>query len=333
MSGQNRQTRKVNDIAGELRVDAYLTSYSLAFRANPANFVALNASSRIAVLHESDKYAIFPRGFFWRDEAKVRPLGGRPEQVGYKVESATYLAEEWALEHTIDDRQRANVASVISLEENAVRLLESKMLIREDRIWVEKFFQAGVWANEEIGGTDFTPFNDAASEPIAVIDAQKTLMAQSTGMLPNTLVLGANVANALRSNADIVDRVKYTQRGVASLDILASLFEVERVVVARSVYNAAAEGAEDDFEFIANPNAMWLGYVDPSPGLNSATAIARFGWTGLHAGANEAGGVILRGRDDRASTDWIQTRNAFDYKVVSEDLGIFFSNANIPVSN
>jgi hypothetical protein len=98
--------------------------------------------------------------------------------------------------------------------------------------------------------------------------------------MPNTLVLGANVAPALRSNADIVDRVKYTQRGIASLDVLAALFEVENVKVARSVYNAAAEGADDDFEFIADENAMWLGYIEPTPMLDAPTAIARFGWVG-----------------------------------------------------
>jgi hypothetical protein len=254
--------------------------------------------------------------------------------VGYRVQNGTYMAEEWALEHTIDDRQRANAAAPYNLDEAGVTLLESKMMIREDRIWASKFFKPGVWAHDFTGGSglDFTPFNDAASEPIAFIDGQKTLMAQATGKMPNTLVLGANVGPALRSNPDIVDRIKYTARGVANLDVLAALFEVDRVRVARSVYNAAAEGATDDFEFIADPNAMWLGYIEPSPMLDAPTAIARFGWVGLFGGANEIGGVINRGRDDRASSDWIQSHNAFDYRQVSPDLGMFFSNANLPTS-
>jgi hypothetical protein len=151
--------------------------------------------------------------------------------------------------------------------------------------------------------------------------------------MPNTLVLGANVHAALRSNPDIVDRVKYTQRGIATLDVLAALFEVDRVKVARAVFNAAAEGADDDFEFIADDNGMWLGYIEPTPRLNAPTAVARFGWTGLLPGTNPFGGVIVRGRDGRARSDWIQDSNAFDYKQVSVDLGMYFSLANQPTSN
>lgn len=332
-NSQTRQARKVNDLQGQFRIDTFLTNFSMQFRQDRTNFVATAAATPVPVMHESDKYAVYPRGYFWRDEAEVRPLGGRPVQVGYKVDSDTYLAEEWALEHTIDDRQRANVADPFDLDVNAVRLLEQKMLIREDRIWAAKFFKAGVWANDYQGGQHFTPFNDAASSPVEIIDGYKTTFAQRTGFMPNTMVLGANVAPVLRSNPDIVDRIKYTQVGAASPQLLASLFEVDTVRVARSVYNAAAEGADDDFEFIVDPNGMWIGYIEPTPMMDAPTAIARFGWTGLLGGAaNQAGGVVVRGRDDRARTDWIQNSNAFDYKLVSEDLGIFLQYANSPNS-
>ena len=87
-------------------------------------------------------------------------------------------------------------------------------------------------------------------------------------------------------------------------------------------------------DVIADPNAMWLGYIEPSPSMDAPTAIARFGWTGLIPGATQPnGGVITRGRDDRAYSDWIHSRNAFDYKQVSADLGIFFQYANSPLSN
>lgn len=325
---------KVNDIQGTIHVDTYLTSYSEAFIQDASNFISPQATSNIPVAKESDKYVVYPRGYFWRDEAEVRPLGGRPVQVGYKVESGQYLAEEWALEHTIDDRQRANVDAPIRLDENATNLLTQKQLIRSDRMWCQRFFVPGVWAHEQIGGNDFTPFNDAASTPLSVIDAAKDEMAQSTGFVPNVLVLGVNVKTALRSNPDIVDRIKYTERGVANNAVLAALFEVDRVVVARAVYNAAAEGAEDDFEFIADPNAMLLAYIDPSPGLDSPTAIARFSWTGLIPGAgNQYGGVMQRGRDERAHSDWFQNRTAYDMRQISSDLAMFYQNAVIPISN
>src|SRR5688572_28797609 len=91
-----RRSAKVNDIQGELRVDQYLTDFAVAYRQDQSQFIAPQASTPVPVRNESDKFAIFPRGFFLRDEAEVRALGGRPVQVGYKVGNGQYLAEEWA---------------------------------------------------------------------------------------------------------------------------------------------------------------------------------------------------------------------------------------------
>ncbi len=330
-----RQSRKVNDIQGEMRVDQYLSNFSVSWRQEQKYFAAQQAATQISVVNESDKYAIYPAGYFWRDEAEVRALGGRPVQVGYKVENASYLAEEWALEHTIDDRQRRNAADPFNLDETGVRLLEGKQLIREDRIWAQQFWKTGVWTFEQTGGVDFAPFNDASSQPVSLIDTMKIRMLQATGKMPNTLLLGANAHIGLRNNPDMIERLKYTQSGgIPSNANLQALFELERVGMLASLYNAAAEGADDDFEFICDPNAMWMGYIESAPAMDAPTAIARFGWTGLIPGATQPnGGVITRGRDDRAYSDWIHSRNAFDYKLVSPDLGVFFQFAYQPVSN
>jgi hypothetical protein len=329
-----KRLAKVNDIEGTIHVDSYLTTYSEAFMQDVTNFVAAVASSMIPVQKESNIYVKYPRGYFWRDEVEVRPLGGRPVQASYKVESGTYLAEEWALEHTIDDRQRTNADQPIRLDENATRLLTQKQMIRADRLWAAAFFVSGVWTNEVSGITDFLPFNDANSTPVATIDDHKEIVLQATGYEPNVIVMGHSVLKGLRSNPDILDRIKYTQRASITTDILAELFGVDRIVVARAVYNAAAEGNEDDFQFIVDPNAMLLAYIDPNPALDSPTAIARFNWTGLIPGqTNDMGGVMERGRDDRAHSDWFQSRQAFDLRQISADLGVFYTNATVPVSS
>ncbi len=186
---------------------------------------------------------------------------------------------------------------------------------------------------EATGNLDFTPFNDVSATPLAVVDDYRENIAAATGMMPNVLVLGSSVKKALRNNPDILDRIKYTQRGSVTNEILAALFELDKVVVARSVYNSAAEGAEDNIGFIVDPNAMLLAYIDPNPSLDSPTAIGNFAWTGLIAGANDFGGVIERGRDDRAHSDYFQSRQAFDLKIISQDLAVFFNAATVPVSN
>jgi len=326
-----RQAAKVNDIQGEMRVDAYLTNFALSYRQAENQFIARRASTPVPVNNESDKYAIFPRGYFWRDEAEVRPLGGRPVQVGYKVENGQYLAEEWALEHTIDERQRRNAAAPYDLDESGVMLLEGKQMIREDRFWAERAFKENVWVHDYDGATDFDPFNDATTDPVATVTRYKRILGKGSGFKANTMILGANVIDALVTNPAMIDRTKFgAAQGIVDEAFIARAFGIQNIMVAESMYNAANEGADDDFQYIVDEDSFWIGYVEPQPRMDAPTAIARFAWTGLIPGVmNKMGGVITRGRDDRAYSDWIHSRNAFDIKVVAPDLGLFFTNAVI----
>lgn len=318
------------NIQGTLRLDGYLTNFSVSFVQDSKNFIAQRAASVIPVEMQTDAYAAYDRGFFWRDESTPRPMGGRPNQVSYKVDPQYYRATEYALEHVIDDRQRKNVRDPIQLEEAATQLLTQKQLIKQDRVFAQKFMQENVWTTEfegvasDPGADQFVQFNDPLSDPIGTIDAVKDRIHEQTGFMPNVMVLGADVKRYLRSHPDIADRIKYTRTGIADEDILAALFEVEDVVTARSIYNAAAEGATNDFNYIAPRDAILLAYIDKNPALNTPTAIANFAWSGLFDGAaNAIGGVMLRGRDDRASSDYFQNRMAWDLQQVSADLGGF----------
>lgn len=317
---------------GTYHVDRYLTNFSISWAQNQMNFVGRRAASIIPVTNQSNKFSEWDRGYFWRDEMAARPLGGRPVQTTKKVLEHTYSAEEWALEDFIDDRQRANVDAPLNLEEATTGNLTMKALIKLDRMWVQAFFKAGVWTGLRVGtastpgANQFLQFDDVNSDPIGAVDEAKDVFFQRTGIMPNTLVLGHQVRRALRSHPDIADRIKYVGIGLADEAKLQELFDIPNVMTARSLYNAADEGETNDFQYIVDGRAMWLGYVDPNPSLNSPTSIAVFAWTGLIPGATNAmGGVIERGRDDRAHSDWFQIRQAFDIKAVAADLGMFFS--------
>lgn len=322
------------NIAGELHVDRYLTNYSVAFIQERANFIAPRAASIIPVTKARDKYVVYPRGYFWRDEAAPRPLGGRPRSATYDIGSDNFNCEEYALEHKVDDRQRATADAPINLDENAARLLSQKHMIRAERHWATNFFATGAWTNEWTGVSsgpstnEFLQFDQDGSDPIGIVDTAKDIVTQATGFRPNTMVIGKRVKKVFRSHPDITDRIKYTQIGLAEDRLLAQMFEMDNVLVPMGVYNAAQEGATDDFRFIVPDNAMWLGYIEPNPALDAPTAIALFAWTGLIPGeTNAIGGVMERGREGLAHSDVFQMRMAWDMKKVSDDLGFYFHAA------
>ena len=331
-------------ISGDTNPDAYLTNFSYALQADNSTFVAGAASSRIPVTQEAGKFDVYPPGYFWRDEAQVRPLGGRPVQVTYGMSEDTYNAEEWALEHVVDDRTRQNSRQQGRIDENATRLLTGKQMIRADRLWATSFFKDGVWGMQVdgIGATpgedQFLYWDDAASTPISDIEDWKELIRAATGMEPNVLVLGSKVRKTLKNHPEFIDRTKYTSSAAITNTIMAALFEVDEVRVARALYNTAAERMPDpadkqnmggkDLQFIVDPNSAWLGYIDPNPSLNSPTSIAMFAWDSLVPGqTNDMGGVISRGRDGRAYSDYFHSRQAFGFKKVADDMAVFIRNA------
>lgn len=90
--------------------------------------------------------------------------------------------------------------------------------------------------------SDFT----GTSQPIQNIETAKEAVRAATGKRPNTVVMGAAVMAKLRQHPIIVDRMKYTGRDIATVEILASLFGVDKVLVGDAIYSNDAGTAFTD---------------------------------------------------------------------------------------
>lgn len=318
----------------ELHIDRYLTNVSIDYIQNPANFVAPQVFPIVPVSKQSDKYVVYDRESFWRNNMPKRPLGGAADVADWGFGEGSYFAEERALAHKLDDRQRANTDVPINQDTRISKLLTERALVEMDSRWVDNFFKAGVWTHD-IDGTEtgsgsdeVMRFDESGSDPVAQVDELKERMARSTARTPNVMVVGARTHRILRHNAEIMERIKYTQRGVISNELLASLFEVEQYIVARSVYNASAEGVEADYDFIADDNGMLLVHRAPTPALDTPSAGYTFAWTGLDSQfSSPTGSAIWRGRDDFAHSDHFEIRSANDMKLTAAELGIYIDTA------
>jgi hypothetical protein len=88
-------------------------------------------------------------------------------------------------------------------------------------------------------------FSDASVDPQVAIDTGREAVRAQIGLYPNTAVIGPRVMTALRRNPQIIDRIKYTGRDSVTTEILASLWELERVVVGTAVMLDAADQQVD----------------------------------------------------------------------------------------
>ena len=315
----------------EAHVDRALTNMSVAYLQDATNYVADKVFPIVPVKRQADLYYIYNTGDFLRDEAQAR--GAISESAGgdYDLSTDTYYCKKYAFHKDVSPEERVNYDEPLDADKDAQIFVSQKMLIRREMEWASKFFKSGVWSKEISGAAAVNTgkvvyWNNEASTPIQDITNEAVAMAAKTGFRPNTLVLSPHVFNALKNHYDVLDRVKYTETGIVTTSLLASLFEVDKVYVAWAVVNAGAKGASDDVGFIMGKNAL-LCYSNPNPSLRTPSAGYIFAWTGL-MGAGAYGNRIVRLPMDLLGlgVERIEGEIAFDAKKVSDDLGVFFKD-------
>ena len=318
-----------NPLPGDLHVDRFLTNLSEQFVQDEAGFIGDSVFPVVPVSKSSDLFVTFPREFFWKDEFRVRPLGGKAEVTDFQIGQDSYSVEEVALAHKIDDRVRANADDPIDPDRQAMRLLTTQAMIHREKKWASDFFVNTLWATEKTGtaDADFIQWQKTTSTPMLDIDTFSDEMESTTGVRPNVLVLGADVWKFVRHNDEIREVIKYTQTGIPTVDLVAQFFGVDKIVIARGIENTAKEGQTPVYSRVMTSDNGLLLYAAPSPGLEQPSAGYTFAWTGLIPGeANAFGGVIQRGRDEFAHSDFIELRMAFVHKLVASNLGIFLTD-------
>ena len=319
---------------GDVHVNTPLTNISIAFVQNANNFVASRVFPNIPVSKQSDRYYVYDRGDFNRDEMEERAPGAESAGSGYKLDNTpTYYAPVYAFHRDIPDQVRANSDSVLAPDREATTFVSHKALIRREKLFVSSFFKTSVWTTD-ITGVTGTPsagqakqWNDSTSIPIENVRDAKRLVLERTGFEPNKLVLGRPVYDKLVDHPAIIDRIKYGQTVGApargTLALLAQLFEVDEVLVMNAIENTAKEGQTNVHSFIGGKNAL-LTYSTPSPGLMTPTGGYTFSWTG-YLGAGADGNRIKSFRMENLSSDRVEIEMAFDMKLIAADLGVFWS--------
>lgn len=308
---------------GDVHVNAPLTNVSIAYLQKRSAFIADKMFPNLPVLKQSDRYYSYPKGNWFRTEARVRAPGSESAGSGWTVDNTpNYFAPIVAVHKDVDDQIRANADAAIDVDRDAAEWVTQQLLLKRDLDFKSKYFGTGLWSADITPGTLWSA---GGSTPIDDISAQIEAIHGTTGFKPNKLLLGSPVWYVLKNHPDFLDRIKYTQRAVVGLDLLAQVLELDEVMVGEAVQNTAIEGAADAMSFVYGKHAL-LCYAAPAPSLLQPSAGYTFSWTG-YLGAGSAGNRVKRFRMEPLASDRIEGEMAYDMKLVASDLGVFFNGA------
>jgi len=321
-----------NPTAGDVFVQQPLTNFGQRFLQNSNAFVSLRAFPNLPVERQADKYYIFDRDDYWRDEgedAMKRADGAKTRGSGFKQSTDNFYCEVFGWHKWVTDRQITNQDMQIRLEESATRFVNSKLMIRRERQFNALYMTGGSWDTQ----TDNTNWGNASNDPIVDVDAEKDNIHSKTGLRPNKAIITRKAYTTLKNNEALLARVNGGATTVTpaevTINMIKSVFELEEIYIMDSVFSAAKEGAANPAAgrgFIGG-DAMLLYYAPNTVTLDEPTAGLQFSWTG-YTGATPNGMRISRFRNDEHRAWKIEGEMAYDYKITGSDLGHFFNNVS-----
>ena len=151
--------------------------------------------------------------------------------------------------------------------------------------------------------------------------------------LPNSAIIPYLVINAMRKDDDAKDRIKYTQTGLLSEDLVKSLLGVENIYVPRAAkltadtlrVDASATGDGDlksdgAFEYVWGKDVVAF-YNNPTPAKRSMSFAYEFNWNATELPNNGAkpNRTVRRYYDEERSSWWLQLDSYTDPRFIAID--------------
>jgi len=241
--------------------DQILTNISVQYR--NADYVGTELMPIVPVKKKSDIYYIYDsKADRFRIPKTLRAPKTESRTVDWKVTEDGYNCDEHALNDLIDDIERDNADKPLNLEIDTVEFLTDILQLGLE-MRIKDILEASLSANAP--GIKWDVYTDG-SNPIGDIETGKDTIHKVIFKEPNVLLLGKAVYDKLKHHPTILDRIKYVQKGVVTPDLMASVFEVEKVIVGKAGYNTAKEGKPESLSYLWGKNAI-LAYVEPRPGI------------------------------------------------------------------
>lgn len=330
------------DIAkGAFRPHTALSNMALAYFQSDANSFAKTIFPICPVTLSSDNYYIFDKEDLLRDNWHRKPAYGKVDPAVLSEHTETYACQVDQMIMGIDQIRQTDLTRrmgprTADPKQQRTKTMAGQANIHQDRLFAEKYFKSGAWKNE-LSGVDvtnpssnqFIKFSNGNSDPVAFVDAKKTEIHGETGRTPNRLALGVNVFSALKKHPAILERVKYggstANPASVTLNVLAQLFEVDRVTVPLSIMNKAGLGKDADMGYIGDPNAFLLAYATDTPSIEEPSAGYIFTWDML--GNGNIFPVLNYLGENGTHSEFIEGLMAADMKKTADDLAMFFADA------
>lgn len=320
---------------GDVYVSQALTNVSLAYTQKESSFIADKMFPTIPSDQQGGIMFEWDYEYFLRNEMQTRAPNAPSAGVGAKLNQKTFFCLVAALHHDVSDQRRANEKSPIQADRAATLLLTQQALQYREKTIKAAAFGTGKWT----GATDQTgvsgapganqvkQWDQATSTPIKDVKTLATAIKLAIGVRPNVLSMGSPVWDALTTNPDIIDRIKYGQTpgspAQVTKEAVAALMGLDEILVSDVVEVTSKENATKTTAFVIGKEAV-LFYRPPMADIEVPAAGYTFIWSG-YMGATGLGTRMKKFRMEQNASDRIEIEQAYQQNVLASILGVYIS--------
>ncbi|MFA6972748.1 MAG: major capsid protein [Gallionella sp.] len=320
-SGHTYNIKNYDRVATDLYVDAPLTNVSIAYK--NTEYIAEMALPKVQVKQET--------GLIWKygfERMRLMNLRrgdlSKSKASSYSVDTdTTYRIYNYALKDYVTQGMRDMAVNPMQPETDSVEMLTDILALNKEYLVASSLFNTGSgyfsgYTEALSASADRYRWNDYTnSNPLNDASYAKAKIRTNSGATADIhLIVGNDVWTQLENHPDVLDRIKYTQTGVITEDIVAKAMQISSVMVGKAMYNSANEGQTDSLSSIWGKYALF--YHKGTPSLKtSATALIIHG-----------GNYVRKWTDnERRGATAIEVEEALEAKIISARSGYLFSTA------
>jgi hypothetical protein len=238
-------------------IDPILTNVAQGYR--NSDFVGNVLFPRVPVMASGGQIIEFGKEAFYQYNLRRSP-GGRTQRInfGYLGKPFSLLQDSVEVPVPREHLRDAAVVPGINMGSRAVGLGMKVVTKSLETDQAALATTAGNYdANHKLALAGATKWSVATGTPTADINTAREAIRSSVGVYPNVALLSAVAFNAAINNPNVLSRFQYTSSDVVTEEMLAKLWNLDKVVVGKAIAMTDANVASD----IWGNNAV-LAYVN-----------------------------------------------------------------------
>ena len=295
-----------------------------------AGYIATEVFPVINVQSQAGNFGKIPIEQLLQQRDTRRAPGAGYSRGNFTFDKATYATEEHGTEEPVDDREAKMYAEYFQAEQISTMRAFSAVLRNAEQRVADAVFNTSTWTGASLTTAIAHEWDDATNcVPLTDVEAAVQKIYDNSGLWANALVINRKVFRNLRNSDQIIERINASGAGSPSkatdvtVQMLAQVFDLDRIIVAGTSKNAAKEGQAASIGQIWSGEYAMVCKIASSADMREPCVGRTFHWS---EDGSSIGGTVESYRDEIIRGQVIRVRHDTDEIVLYPEAGHLLSN-------